>query len=113
MTIKVYLDTTQTPPVTVNPEIHNVNHGNETITWVPGDNQSFAFSGLTIPAGNYTPPNPFGTPVVTDGEITVTDSNGSSATYLYIISVTSGGQTYSSNAVGIGGGAGNPSIKNN
>jgi hypothetical protein len=114
MTIKVYLNTAATPPVTVDPTCHHVNHGNETIVWVPGAQQNFTFSSLQIPVPPPVPPatSPFGTPTVSPSEITVTDNNGATGEYEYIISVSYNGTIYSSDANGVKAGGGNPSIKN-
>ncbi|HET7556799.1 MAG TPA: hypothetical protein VFK08_01845 [Rhodanobacteraceae bacterium] len=89
MAVQVSLDTTANPPVTVNPRVHDVNQGNQTIKWERASNQTFTFSSLT---GLPTPP--FGTPTVSDSEITVTDNNTSAAAYGYTIVVTYGGQQY-------------------
>jgi hypothetical protein len=93
MAVEVSLNTSASPPVTVNPQIHDVNQGNQTIKWKPASHQSFAFSSLSID-GN---PSCFGTPDVSVSEITVTDNNpGADAYYAYTIKVTSNGVTYSS-----------------
>jgi hypothetical protein len=93
MAVEVSLNTSASPPVTVNPQIHDVNQGNQTIKWKPASHQSFAFSSLSID-GN---PSCFGTPDVSASEITVTDNNpGADAYYAYTIKVTSNGVTYSS-----------------
>jgi hypothetical protein len=108
MTIKVSLDTSANPPVTVDPDCHNVNQGNETIIWVRAANQvDFDFSSLTIPDP------PFGVPSIADSEISVTDQNDTPETYSYTISVTYGGNTYTSTKIGPAAGSGNPTIKNN
>ena len=93
MAVEVSLNTSASPPVTVNPQIHDVNQGNQTIKWKPASHQSFAFSSLSID-GN---PSCFGTPDISASEITVTDNNpGADAYYAYTIKVTSNGVTYSS-----------------
>lgn len=90
MAIQVSLDTTASPPVTVNPRIHDVNNGNETIRWERGSNETFTFTSLTG-----LPDPPFGPPTVTDDEITVTDDNTSAAAYGYTVVVTLNGEQYS------------------
>lgn len=93
MAVEVSLNTSANPPVTVNPQIHHVNQGNQTIEWKPANNQSFTFFSLSID-GN---PSCFGTPNVSNGEITVTDDNpGTDTYYPYTIVVTSSGVPYSS-----------------
>jgi len=90
MAVQVSLDTSANPPVTVNPRVHDVNNGNQTIKWERASNQTFTFTSLTG-----LPNPPFGTPSVSDSEITVTDNNTSAAAYGYTIVVTYNGQQYS------------------
>lgn len=90
MAVQVSLDTTQNPPVTVNPRVHNVNNGNQTIKWERGSNQTFAFTSLTG-----LPNPPFGTPSISASEITITDNNTTAAAYGYTIVVTLNGVQYS------------------
>lgn len=118
MAIEVSLDINANPPVTVKPAIHNVNQGNQTIEWKPAAQQSFTFYAIDIPDPAVSPPtpNPFGTPSVGTDQITVTDNNSGAAngvTYFYVITVLYNGVQYKSGSNGIGGGTGNPSIKNN
>jgi len=90
MAVQVSLDTSANPPVTVNPRVNNVNGGNQTINWERASNQTFTFTSLTG-----LPNPPFGTPSVSDSEITVTDNNRSAAAYGYTIVVTYNNQQYS------------------
>lgn len=93
MAVEVSLNTSANPPVTVNPQIHSVNQGNQTIKWKPASNQNFTFTSLSID-GN---PSCFGTPSVSASEITVTDNNtGTDTYYAYTVVVTSNGVSYSS-----------------
>lgn len=109
-TVQVSLDTTANPPVTCNPHKTSVNRGNQTIDWVPAQNQTFNFTSLTF-AGS---PSCFSTPTVTNSQISVTDDDQAAGDYAYTIVVTQNGVSYSSTASRItGGGGGDPSIKNN
>jgi hypothetical protein len=90
MAVQVSLDTSANPPVTVQPRVHNVNRGNETIKWERASNQTFTFSSLTG-----LPNPPFGTPGVSDTEITITDNNTSADAYGYTIVVMLNGVPYS------------------
>ena len=90
MAVQVSLDTTKSPPVTVNPRVHNVNNGNQTIKWERASNQTFTFTSLSG-----LPNPPFGTPNVSASEITITDNNTSPAAYGYTIVVTLNGVQYS------------------
>lgn len=93
MAVEVSLNTSANPPVIVNPQIHNVNQGNQTIKWKPANNQTFTFSSLSID-GN---PSCFGTPSVSDSEISVTDNNtGTDTYYAYTVIVTYNNKQYSS-----------------
>lgn len=60
MPVQVKLNTSANPPVTVQPPVHSVNKGNQTITWVPFANQNFTFVSLGF-ANN---PSCFSTPTV-------------------------------------------------
>jgi hypothetical protein len=110
MAIEVKLNTAANPPVTVQPQIHSVNRGNETITWVPFAQQNFTFVSLTG-----LPNPPFSNLSVTDAKITITDDNqntGAPVDYLYTVVVCSGGVEYSSAPIKITGGSSDPTIKN-
>lgn len=113
MSIKVSLNTTSNPPVTVDPEVENVNNGNQTITWVPAQNQpDFTFVGVAF----LTQPNPFAGPAFSSNaqQMTVSDDNSTPGTFPYIIMVNSEGIDYCSAAAsGIIGNGGTPKIKNN
>lgn len=113
MTVKVSLDTTKNPPVTVKPSPENVNRGNQTITWVPEANQPpFAFNDVQF----LTTPNPFSAPTITNGpaKMTVTENNTATADFPYTISVILNGKVYSSAGSQKGGvGNGTPVIHNN
>ena len=116
MAIKVHLDTQATPPVTVQPTTENINSGNQTIKWQPGDNQpAFTFVGVTW----WTTPNPFSQPTITTDpvEMSVTEDNDDSgANYQYTITVNYNGTDYSSLAQPVGrrvGNGGTPTIHNN
>lgn len=94
MAVQVSLNTNGNPPVTVQPQLHEVNNGNQTVKWERASNQTFTFASLT---GLPTPP--FGTPSVSDSEITITDNNqnnGPEVYYPYTIVVNYNGQQYSS-----------------
>src|SRR4029078_12174447 len=120
--IQVKLDTTANPPVTTVPVVQSVNSGNNQIEWTPFAQESFTFVSLTG-----LPNPPFRGLNVTSPKITVNDGNSAAASYQYTITVSSGGNTYSSNAtisadpprhgrvtpMPIGGGADSPTIKNN
>jgi len=90
MAIQVSLDTSANPPVTVQPRVHDVNNGNQTIKWERASNQTFTFTSLSG-----LPNPPFGTPSVSSSEITVTDNNTSAVAYGYNIVVTLNGVQYS------------------
>lgn len=110
MPVQVSLNPTGHPPVTVNPQVQNVNHGNETIRWERAAQQSFTFVSLTG-----LPNPPFSAPTVSDSEISVTDNNpnnGTETSYPYIIVVSANGQQYSSAASRIAQQSGGPTIKN-
>ena len=96
MAIQVSLDPTANPAVTVQPPIHSVNNGNETIKWEPAANQDFTFDSLSFKDN----PSCFGSPSIAAGEITVMDNNqntGPEIGYPYTIVVKApNGQTYSS-----------------
>lgn len=89
MAVQVSLDTTADPPVTVNPRVHDVNNGNQTIKWERASNQTFTFTSLTG-----LPNPPFDTPSVSASEITVTDNNTGAAAYGYNITVTLNNVSY-------------------
>ena len=112
MSITVSLNTSVKPPVTVSPNPYDVSQGTaETITWVPASGQTFAFKSLTF-ANN---PACFGTPNVSNTQITVQDTNnnaGPAITYTYTIVVSYNGQSYSSATTGPGGTGGDPGIRN-
>jgi hypothetical protein len=111
MAVQVSLDPNATPPVTVQPPIHSVNHGNHTITWEPAASQDFTFKSLSF-ANN---PSCFGTPSIQDAKVTVSDdnpNNGTETDYPYTITVTSNGHDYSSGGVGIDADPGSSIIKN-
>lgn len=110
MPVQVSLNPTGHPPVTVNPPVHNVNHGNETITWERAAQQNFTFVSLTG-----LPSPPFSSPSISDSEISVTDNNqnnGTETSYPYILVVTANGQQYSSAGSRIQQQSGGPTIKN-
>lgn len=91
MAVQVSLDTSANPPVTVNPRVHNVDNGNQTVKWERANNQTFTFASLSG-----LPNPPFGTPpTVSDSEITISDDNTSAAAYGYTIVVNYNGQQYS------------------
>lgn len=110
-TVHVSLDTSVSPPVvTCKPEHLPVDHGKAPINWLPAEHQGFTFASLSgLPTSIFT------TPVVTDGEITVTDdnqNNGPEITYPYKVCVSYGGKTYCNPATDPTGGEGDPSINN-
>lgn len=92
MAVQVSLNTSANPPVSVNPQVHDVNQGNQTVKWERANNQTFTFasvSGLPNP--------PFSNLSVSDSEVTISDDNpGVDAYYLYTIVVNYNGQQYSS-----------------
>lgn len=90
MAVQVSLDTTANPPVTVNPRVHDVNRGNQTIKWERANNQTFSFSSLSG-----LPNPPFGTPSISDSEISISDDNTGAAAYGYTIVVSYNGNQYS------------------
>ena len=113
MSIKVYLDTSANPPVTVSPTTENVNSGNQTITWKPAANQpAFTFVGVTW----WTTPNPFSAPTITTNpvEMSVTEDNTNSGVdYKYTIEVSYLNQTYCSQQQSPIANGGTPKIHNN
>lgn len=96
MTIKVSLNPTADPPVTVSPTVENVNQGNQTITWVPAQGQpAFTFVGVAFLTGQ----NQFSnlanstSPV----QMSVTENNDNSgADFPYVIMVNLNGVDYCS-----------------
>jgi len=113
MPIKVSLDTSLDPPVTVDPTTEKVDHGYQTITWVPAPNQPpFTFHDVQF----LIKPNPFSRPTITTNPVkmTVTENNTSSADHPYIIYVKLNGTIYNSKPKKGGtGGGGTPVIHNN
>ena len=121
--IQVKLDTSANPPVTMIPNQPSVNRGNNTIEWTPFAHESFTFVSLTGLSAN----PPFSGLTVTGSQITVQDDNTATADYPYTITVSYGGQTYSSDssiradspsggrakAQAALGGSNSPTIKNN
>jgi len=110
MAIEVKLNTANNPPVTVQPQIHSVNQGNHTISWVPFAQENFTFVSLTG-----LPNPPFSNLTVTDTQITVSDDNqntGSAVEYAYVVVVCSDGVEYSSATQNPREGDGDPTIKN-
>ena len=110
--IKVSLNTGANPAVTCEPQIHNVNPGNDTIKWkesTTSPNKGFTFTSLTF-SGN---PSCFEDLDVQPAEISVDDDNTGPNQYPYTIVVSYNGQPYTSAKSKIGGGEGDPSIKNN
>ncbi len=120
--IQVKLDTNYNPPVTVIPNKPSVNRGNSQIEWTPFGQQAFTFVSLTG-----LPNPPFSGLSVTSSKITVQDDNTAAGEYPYVITVSSGGNTYSTDGTiyadppphgpgrpprAIGGGD-SPTIKNN
>lgn len=112
MSIKVSLNTTADPAVTVNPTTENINEGNQTIDWVPASQQpDFTFVGVA-----FLGENPFNAPVIGPGQMSVTEfNNNSGSDYPYVIMVNLDGIDYcsvpSSDAEGTPGGT--PVIHNN
>jgi hypothetical protein len=119
--IQVKLVTSDNPPVTTHPQVQSVNRGNSQIEWTPFANENFTFVSLTG-----LPNPPFSGLNVTSSSITVQDDNTAAGEYTYTITVSSGGNNYSTNATiyadppgpgkpprPIGGGSGSPTIKNN
>ncbi|MEO5621910.1 MAG: hypothetical protein ABJB02_05905 [Dokdonella sp.] len=110
MEIQVKLDPNANPPVTVLPVHQSVNHGNQTLIWVPFANENFAFVSLTG-----LPNPPFSNPAVSASKITVTDNNqnnGPEVVYPYTIVVSANGTSYSSAKASPILGNGNPTINN-
>jgi len=94
MAIQVTLTPGANPPVTVQPPIHDVNNGNQTIKWERASNQTFTFTSLSG-----LPNPPFSSPSVSATEISVVDNNqnnGPAVYYPYTIVVTQNGVQYSS-----------------
>lgn len=112
-TVHVSLDTSVSPPVvTCKPEHLPVDRGSAPINWLPAENQSFTFASL-----NGLPPSIFGTPDVTDGEITVTDNNqnnGPEIVYPYSVCVSYGRNPSHTCCTGSGseGNPGDPTVNN-
>lgn len=93
MAVQVSLNTSANPPVTVNPQVHDVNQGNQTVKWERANNQTFTFASLSG-----LPSPPFGaSPTISDSEMSITDNNpGTDTYYAYTITVNYNGQQYSS-----------------
>lgn len=112
MAVEVSLNPSANPPVTVQPPLHSVDRGNDTIKWKAAAGQNFTFTSLSI-ANN---PSCFGTPSVSDSEISVTDNNQNngpdSVYYGYTIVVSANGQSYSSAVGGPAAQSSGPTIKN-
>lgn len=108
--VKVSLNITASPPVTLNPNNCPVNPGNDTIRWVE-DPQSptkgFTFSSLTG-----LPDPPFDNLTKTATEISVDDDNTAAAEYPYTIAVSYNNTLYSSAGAKIGGNPGDPTVNN-
>jgi hypothetical protein len=108
-TVKVTLDPTKTPPVSLVPNTLDIDCHGETVHWVPADQTStFTFVALV-----FEDDNPFCNVVVKQNprEITARDINQSGRSYLYRIWVRLNTNFYSSD-----GGttiAGGPTIRNN
>lgn len=114
MSIKVYLNITADPAVTVNPTTENVNEGNQTVEWVPAAQQpDFTFVGVAFPGSSSL----FTTPVISPGQMSVTEFNNNSGDdYPYVIMVNLDGIDYCSvpsSVITGGGGGGTPIIHNN
>lgn len=111
MTIDVYLDTTQTPPVTVVPQVKDKDKGKGTITWKPASGQDFSFVSLTFVSN----PGCFGVPDVKPNKITVDDDNSGGTSvgdFPYVIVVSFEGKNYSSATPGPGAESSDPTIRN-
>ena len=109
--IKVSLNTSVTPALTVDPVKHEVNARNDTIKWKESPTsptKGFTFTSLTF-SGN---PTCFEDLDVGATEISVDDDNTGPNEYPYTIVVSYNGQQYSSAGARIGGTGGDPSIKN-
>ena len=105
-TVKVMLDPTMRPAVTLDPDPLDIDCHGETIHWVPADSTStFTFVALV-----FNKENPFCNVVVTQKEITARDSNQCRQDHNYHIWVTDNGKYYSSEGGLTGGG---PTIRNN
>lgn len=92
-TISVTLNTSSTPPVTVNTNCLSLT-GLNTITWVPAANQS----GWTFGSISFNPNDILGTPVVASNNIAVVDDDDATTTQTisYTLTVLSGTSPYSS-----------------
>ncbi|MHB8448498.1 MAG: hypothetical protein ACYC7G_06440 [Rudaea sp.] len=110
MPVQVSLNTNANPPVTVQPQIHDVNRGNQTIKWERASNQTFTFTSLSG-----LPNPPFSNLSVSGSEISVVDNNqnnGPDVYYPYTIVVTLNGVQYSSAVGGITDQSTGPTVKN-
>jgi hypothetical protein len=108
--IKVSLNTSASPAVTLDPVKHEVTAGNDTIKWKESPTsptKGFTFTSLTF-VGN---PTCFEDLDVGATEISVDDDNTGPNEYPYTIVVTYNGQQYSSSGQ-IGGNPGDPTINN-
>lgn len=111
--VKVSLNTTATPPVTLDPNRCPVNRGKDSIRWVE-DSQS-PDKGFTFYSLTGLPDPPFDTPTKNQNqtEMSVGDDDTGPSEYPYTIVVSYDGAQYSSAGAKIGGNPGGPTIKNN
>lgn len=109
--VKVSLNTTATPPVTLDPNTCPVNLGKDSVRWV--QNSQSPIKGFTFYSLTGLPDPPFDTPTKNQNqtEISIGDDNTSPGEYPYTIVVSYNGAQYSSAASITGNGG--PTIKNN
>ncbi|MBS0431759.1 MAG: hypothetical protein JSS21_05060 [Proteobacteria bacterium] len=89
--ISVSLNTSNNPPVSINPESQPVSASNSMITWTPSSSgQAFTFTNVVG-----LPPVVFTNKQISNGQISIMDG-GQSGIYPYAIVVTSNGVQYSS-----------------
>ncbi|MFV8816567.1 hypothetical protein [Haliea sp. E17] len=124
-TIDVTLDTSATPPVSMNPEELTLkNKKTHKVVWKAAKgSDSFTFQSLEIDSNTYTNPTDKGsaTPGSCLSDVDVADDKMSlkdtvtteDVTYAYVVTVTANGKTYSSGSGGISLEGGSAKIRNN
>jgi hypothetical protein len=122
-TIKVSLDTSAHPPVSVHPsDVDLKNKGTHKVVWNPADGTAeFTFYSLRIDGTTYPNPTAGGSPGknsplsdinVSDKKITLKDKVDGRIDFPYELVVLSGGKTYSSGEVRPSADGGTPRIRN-
>jgi hypothetical protein len=90
LTLKVALDTTDRPPVIVNPAHPEVERGKHQLEWLRTGDVAFTFKAFAPSS------DPFSNVKISDQKITADYENKHAGEVRYIITVTSDGRDYSS-----------------